>query len=106
MSQSWYAADARRRTAPPLRGAPRTFHARPRGYAPTPLVEVPELAAELAASGSSHPGDRGARSVAQSGMPGMPGMGGGQAKGKQRPPQRKKGKSGNRKPSKFGSKRR
>lgn len=33
----------------------------------------PELAAQLATSTSSHPGDLGARSVTQSGMPGMPG---------------------------------
>ncbi len=47
MSQIWYADAARHRTAPPLPGAARDFHASLPGYAPTPLVEVPELAAEL-----------------------------------------------------------
>src|SRR5690625_7932103 len=47
MSQIWYADAARHRTAPPLPGAARDFHASLPGYAPTPLVEAPELAAEL-----------------------------------------------------------
>ena len=45
---SWYCSPAARRwTAPPGSGAARAFHETLPGFAPTPLVSVPALAAEL-----------------------------------------------------------
>lgn len=45
---SWHANPAARSwNAPPLTVSPRAFHRALPGYAPTPLVEVPSLAAEL-----------------------------------------------------------
>src|SRR6201996_2588034 len=43
----WYARDARAWTCPAPDSAAREFHRQLPGYAPTPLVEAPELAAEL-----------------------------------------------------------
>jgi diaminopropionate ammonia-lyase len=45
--QSWYASDARDWTCEPPDGAAAEFHRTLTGYAPTPLVEAPTLAAEL-----------------------------------------------------------
>ena len=46
---SWACGDA----APVRDGQVRAYHASLPGYAPTPLTEVPALAAELGAAGSS-----------------------------------------------------
>jgi diaminopropionate ammonia-lyase len=48
-NQGWYARDARAWTCQPPDDAAAAFHRRLPGYAPTPLVEAPELAAELGA---------------------------------------------------------
>ncbi|HEY0639296.1 MAG TPA: hypothetical protein VGD67_16725, partial [Pseudonocardiaceae bacterium] len=49
-SPTWYCRTrARAWTCEPAPGAAAVFHAELPGYAPTPLVEVPALAGELAA---------------------------------------------------------
>jgi diaminopropionate ammonia-lyase len=45
--QSWYAGDTRGWTCEPPDGAAAEFHRTLPGYAPTPLIEAPALAAEL-----------------------------------------------------------
>jgi diaminopropionate ammonia-lyase len=45
--QSWYARDARGWTCEPPDGPAAEFHRTLPGYAPTPLIETPALAAEL-----------------------------------------------------------
>ena len=47
LDQSWYARDARGWTCEPPDGGAAAFHRGLPGYAPTPLVEAPALAAEL-----------------------------------------------------------
>jgi diaminopropionate ammonia-lyase len=47
LQQSWYARDARGWTCEPPDGDAAEFHRTLPGYAPTPLVEAPALAAEL-----------------------------------------------------------
>jgi diaminopropionate ammonia-lyase len=47
LHQSWYARDARGWTCEPPDGAAAEFHRALPGYAPTPLVEAPGLAAEI-----------------------------------------------------------
>src|SRR5271170_2086299 len=47
LDQSWYARDARGWTCEPPDGAAAAFHRGLPGYAATPLVEAPGLAAEL-----------------------------------------------------------
>ncbi len=47
LHQSWFARDARGWTCEPPDGAAAAFHRRLPGYAATPLVEAPGLAAEL-----------------------------------------------------------
>ena len=45
----WYARDARAWTCPAPDSAAQEFHRQLPGYAPTPLVEAPELSAEPSA---------------------------------------------------------
>ena len=47
LDQSWYATDTRDWTCEAPDGAAAAFHRGLPGYAPTPLVEAPALAAEL-----------------------------------------------------------
>jgi diaminopropionate ammonia-lyase len=47
LTESWYARDARSWTCEAPDAAAADFHRQLPGYAPTPLVEVPDLAAEL-----------------------------------------------------------
>jgi diaminopropionate ammonia-lyase len=47
LTESWYARDARSWTCEAPDAAAAEFHRQLPGYAPTPLVEVPDLAAEL-----------------------------------------------------------
>ena len=47
LTESWYARDARSWACEAPDAAAAEFHRRLPGYAPTPLVEVPDLAAEL-----------------------------------------------------------